>query len=173
MNTETKTKKINWPKAVLKLTAKDFSHGHWQEACGTKFCAVGWVVNQFGLPADPAGEAVVGSYKNKYGKLQPIRHCFPELAWDGDGLGGSTTVAKPGTPVHEFARTFAKNLGADLELFEAAYANRGLFALSDVFEEGLFVGSQDNWIDEKKAAKAWNKTIADLGYTEETVVDWP
>lgn len=109
--------------------------------CGTKCCAVGWVAEAFGVTASPYGSA------------------------DRQGWGeeNGARVAPVGSPMHKFARKFAKNLGADMPEFDERYKYDGLIALSDLFEDG---------VPEDEAAEAWNKTVKQCGYTIPTKIDW-
>lgn len=176
----TEPAKIRWPKAIVKLTAKDFNHGYWslleddtegvlytnpKTVCGTRCCAVGWVVTAFGECASPDGVFGVQGEDGKWTSIDT------ERGWDRDGVFGRELYPE-GSPVYKFSHTFAKNLGADMELFRAAWSRRGLFALSNLFEDGENLRIGKDTPTETSAAKAWNKTLKDLGYTEETEVSW-
>lgn len=144
------------PRTMPHLTAKHFRFGHWHgiddtpvirdddprlTMCGTPRCAVGNVLSAFGLP------------------------CAPEI-WMDSPL--EKQVERGEGPVAKFVRIFAKHLGWKEYAEEHGLENLdqpSLYDLSDLFE------SRDKWntdeaTETKKVAKAWDKTLTELGYTE-------
>jgi hypothetical protein len=153
------TKPPKYPEIMPLLETSEVEHGIYGTACGTKHCAVGHVAVAFGLAAEPSGDRV----DRRSGTLIDTG-----LGWDLDGCGGLETVAPIGSPMHKFARRFAINLGAEAEAFDQHYAEVGLRALEDVFEQGLLLNGDDR-PNRKKTAEAFNAAVRESGYTK--VVD--
>lgn len=159
--------KVTWPKAMFQLKASDFQRGAWANECHTRMCAVGWVATQFGIHPVPNGWSISLNRRVARG-------------WAGDGSGGQKDFPV-GSPLHKFARSFAKNLGADSDLFDFCYKNNGLDTLSDLFEFGVSTSSDYGDTDvrlpggpptQRQTADAWNKAVEECGYTVDCEIDW-
>ena len=157
-----------WPRAMMKLKPSDFHHGSWYRDgdgpdCGSHCCAVGFVAVQFGLTPDPHGVVPI-EFDSEGWAIDSVE---TERGWDMDMRGGAETVAPVGSPMHKFARAFAVNMGARMEIFDEDYPQKGLHALSDAFEG--FDGQR--YATERKAASAWAKTLEEFGYVEDCEIN--
>jgi hypothetical protein len=139
-----------WPETMPVLETTEFVHGTYEErlhengtVCGTMHCAVGHLAVAFGMNATPYRGPTPWGY-----------HC-----------GGRYGHAALGTPMQEFAFSFAKHLGANMRRFKREYEFQGLFALECVFESGSFREGR-KVPSEAATARAWNAAIKECGYTE-------
>lgn len=107
--------------------------------CGTRFCLVGWARHAFGLPADPYEGPQLPSKGEEF-----LRQLCKNM---GRPIGG----AEPQRASHPVGR---KELSAVEALASDAFEGDGPFDALDP-------------ITEQQAARAWNRTLRDFGYTED------
>lgn len=151
-NTKTQQKRGEWPTVMVLPEAQDFTFGAFERdrrgrptcgghPCGTTGCAVGWVATAFGM--DSAN------------------------GWNKDGYNGAMEFPV-GSPVYEFSKALAVELGEHPAVFEAEWLRAvspdrspvrgGLWALSEVFED------LDGSNRKLRVERAWRRAAEKCGY---------
>lgn len=141
-----------WPKTMPRLSESDFFHGAW--AVGVDTGAEGGPIYKIetGEAIDELDPRVLEKYECG------TRCCLVGHARHAFGLPADPTTGDPNPPqCDKFLRRFLENAGYDPELFDGgplwSHASR------------LFEGYDGDELTARKAARVWNKTIRDFGYT--------